>query len=191
MKGRKIIWVLTAIHVAVILPTAASTAQDVSLGDRVRVTAITRTAPLIGIVRNLTTDTLSLGAGARTYTIPLKDVRVLEVSQGRVRDTGKGALIGTGAGALAGGAIFFLTNDSTEERDDDACGIDYDSFCFDFDLAPKFTFVSSAVIGGLAGAFIGAIVGVNMEHWHPVTARIDVALAPRWEGGTIGMRVNL
>ena len=168
----------TMIKLTILVPTvlacAAVAAAQVNPGARVRVLLNPSETAIVGTLDTLGTYSLRLEreGEAGIVTIPLWDLRRLEVSAGRhsYRSTGMsiGVLLGIGAGvAVALGSQKDCNNTL------------FSTFC---DLANA-TAIAAIPIGGLAGVALGAVVGsaFHGERWTKVPLA-HVAMAPIGSG---------
>jgi hypothetical protein len=127
-------------------------------GSRLRVTAPTLALnERVGVFQGARDTILVLQTTAATLTVPISSIMRLELSSGRkLSKIGgvAGLLVGAGAGGFALGCL--------ANRDDYGvlCGGQNDT-----------KFVVGAVVGGLAGAALGAVL-FRSERWK----RIDVAI---------------
>jgi len=161
---------------------------DLSIGERARVTSSSMyILKFGGIVTAVNEDTLEIQSVHRSYRIPYSQLDRLEISRGSKRNTAVGWLIGTGIGAFAG----FLSINKEEERN-----CHPDEWCFDFseygrDMEP-IAVLGSALLGGLAGGIIGALI--KTERWEPIPIPGGLSLYPQ-PGSRVGVgfsyKINL
>jgi hypothetical protein len=159
-------------------------AQDASLlgaGMRVRVvTPALEADQQVGKVVTATSDTIVFRSDANpiTRSIRVADIASIDVSGGmqthRGRDALYGLAIGGGAGAIAGALSY--------KKPAPGCWI----FC----ETRSGDTAAGALLGGLAGTFIGAFVVGSLdrtERWIPLRKTAHVFVAP----GSGGLRVGL
>lgn len=138
-------------------------------GSRVRVTATSLVAPLVGNYLSLRGDTLILyeeEAGRGVWSVTLDQVTKLETTVGMKTGHGpfiaRGALIGAGAG-LVGGMIFAASaKPSNPSR--------------------KYSRPLTALVGIGAGAVVGGIVGSRFraEKWATIPLPAHGGAGPGW-----------
>lgn len=128
-----------------------------SPGDSLRVTASGYFIyPVTGRYQTITEDTLQFHLGGRSLTIPLQDIRHLEISSGWRRQTGCGALIGSIAGDIGLGVV-------------SAIAVSEDQSTYTVPT-PVGASVGGGVIGAIGGAAVGALVGSRFKrvHWREI-----------------------
>ncbi len=182
---------LTAIaaFAVVLLPLPAS-AQNVGpagaalpAGTRIRATLATSFHPVVGEVIALRADTLVMRSESTgdTIAVPVGQVFRLEVSEGTRTFRRQGAKIGLVTG-LAIGAIVGVVS-----HRDAGCGGEGAMLCID--LGPGVDMTFGAVIGGAAGALVGALLGsYPIEVWKrtdSLDGRQRLGIAPSPRGGIV------
>ena len=175
------------IAVLVLTPITTVTAQEAPAepGTRIRVSAQGLAAPrLVGTVVALHADTLLFTpqSGRGPIAVPLESIRRLEVSRSRssvgpaiLKYAGIGLLLGAAGGALAG--PFVISSGCTALKKD----LDNQSKCL-ADLVDGETRLKAALVFGLAGTAVGALVGaiVGRARWEKVAASpVRVSFAPQ------------
>lgn len=151
-------------------------AAQVAPGTRVRVHVDSPPPPrvVIGTVGAIDADTLSLapaGGGAVEH-IPVAAIGRLEVSRGK-SVVASHVIIGAGVGLLVGGAVGAATSSCAPGQ----------WLCFQ-----GLAVMGGALLGGAAGAVVGALI--KGEKWQTVPLQPRVALAPLPRGGVgVGLRV--
>ena len=146
-------------------------------GRRVRLSLVRApggisTSP-VGVLTELTADSLVLSAEDEIVSIPRRDIQRLDVSTGTRRMTAQGALAGLAMGAFGLGALAATTNDS------DSCNNKDGWFCIEFSDAE--VGAAGAIVGGVLGAVLGAVIGSSMrsDRWQRVDLKVtDIAAAP-------------
>jgi hypothetical protein len=176
-----------AAALAVLLLSATASAQDTTRAGpalepdtRIRMTVASSLRPVTGVVVAHRGDTLIVrtDADGRTMTVPLAQVIRLDVSRGATTNTRRGAVVGLGSGALVGlvlGAVTYKKPDCSDVP-----------FCLDFGPGPDM--LVGASLGGVAGAFVGAVIGsARTEIWEPAEGILDertrLGIAPAPRGG--------
>jgi hypothetical protein len=151
---------------------ARAQVPTIPLGTRVRLDAPRPNAGLVGTVRSQSADSIVIDSDDSTRAISLASVKRIDVSEGR--SSVDGALRGMKIGGLGlGGAMaVFLVASYVASPNNNCGGADE---CLDPIAALPYLVPASALIGGLAGAFIGAIAGA--ERWsglYPPPARMTI-----------------
>jgi hypothetical protein len=149
---------IAVILIALSLPAQRVAAQDASeltSSTRIRVTSTMDSRAQIGTYQALTDTTLVLSFGVTSRAIPLSSISRLESSRGR-----KLSVVGALSGFIVGGVAGALAGCSAN-RDS------YDVFCAG---QSDTKVVLGAVLGGAAGATLGAVL-FRREQWRT----IDVA----------------
>lgn len=167
-----------ALAVMMLAEAAVTRAQvpTIPLGTRVRLDAPRPNAGIVGTVRSQSADSIAIETDDSTRVVSLASVRRIDVSAGRSR--GDGALRGMKIGGLGlgGSMAVFLVAGYVASPNHNCGGADE---CLDPIAALPYLVPASALIGGLAGAFIGAIAGA--ERWHrlyPTPVRVSILPAP-------------
>ena len=175
------------IAVLVLTPLTTVTAQEATAapGTRIRVSAQGFAAPrLVGTVVALHADTLLFAPqrGRGLIVVPLESIQRLEVSRSRssvgstiLKYAGIGLFLGAASGALAG--PFVMSSGCTALKKD----LDNQSKCL-ADLVNGETRLKAALLFGIAGTAVGALVGaiVGRERWERVVpGRVRVSFAPQ------------
>ncbi|MCC6929984.1 MAG: hypothetical protein IT359_13460 [Gemmatimonadaceae bacterium] len=161
---------------------ASSTALPVTPGARVRVSATTLVAPLIGNFLEMRGDTavfIEAGAGRGIWTLTTDQITRLEISKGDERYNRKPMLKGAAIGAPAGALLFWgvtgLLKPSDKSRQYDR-GV-------------------TAGVGLVVGGVVGAIVGSRFadEGWMrlPLPGRVSWSPTVRDGRQGVGLRVGL
>jgi len=183
MRNRSTV-ILLALSVA--LPSSAASAEDTPqllIGLRVRVTATQDdgdgkrgTRRLVGDLVRFDEQTIGVQDGNNEMrSVPRSAVVRLERSRGR-RTRGKWARNGFLAGALAGGVLGYAAGESCHGGE---------FLCFDRSA----TIPALGLLGGAAGALVGALAA-HGEHWDVIsTSRTKVTLAPTTNG--VGARLSV
>jgi len=120
-------------------------------GDRVRATLIAQPAPrVVGTLLSYRTESITLAAepDSAESTLARASIERLEISTGMHSNAGRGAKLGAAAGFFTLGAVGAV-----------AGGAAYDNPVPWFVLGPIY-----GVLGALAGAGVGAVIGANSEH---------------------------
>jgi hypothetical protein len=153
-------------------PPRKATALPVVPGARVRISATTMVVPLVANFLEMRGDTavfIEASAGRGIWTFPLDQITKLEQSEGDKRYNSrpmvKSALIGAPIGAVAFWAVTGLYNPSDSTR--------------------RFNRGSTAGIGLVAGAIVGALVGSRFtaEHWMALPLPHRMTISPFRRGG--------
>lgn len=144
-------------------------AQDYSIspGDTVRVTyADVVTSRAVGILKDISADSLYLNQQDTTLVLSLSTVRRVDKSIGRRTWEGRGAAIGAVSGGLLIGAFSAVS--------DESCGPN-DTWCIDLFSSGE-SFVLGFVVGAAGGAFAGLIVGglTKSHRWEKVPLKLGV-----------------
>ena len=174
------------IAVLVLTPLSTVTAQDATAapGTRIRASAQGLAAPLVGTVVALHADTLLFApqSGREPIAVPLESIQRLEVSRSRssvgpaiLKYAGIGLFLGAATGALAGPLV--MSSGCTALKKD----VGNQSKCL-ADLVDGETRLKAALLFGLAGTAVGALVGaiVGRERWERVApGRVRVSFAPQ------------
>ena len=156
--------------VAVCLPLSAQDPNRVSPGSRVRVTAPSLTArPMVGWIDAVGPTTMTLVVrGDSVAVVPLHAVDRLELS---VKRWNRGTRVkrAAGTGALAGFIPGLLIGLATTR---DCSG--------EFLCLRELTILFSGMLGSLAGAGIGAIIGSQQptDHWQTAEFEAIQGLSP-------------
>ncbi len=115
-------------------------------------------------------DSLVIQSNGDTLTVPVTLLTRLDVSRGRKTNTGEGAGIGFLLGVFAGAAIGLASYECEP--------------CF-IDLGPGTYAAAGAVIGGLGGLVVGALIGsaIETDRWMEMrVASMRVSVAPQRDG---------
>lgn len=159
---------------------ARSTALPVAPGARVRISATTLVAPLIGNFLEMRGDTavfIEAGAGRGIWTLTTDQITRLEISKGDAhfnrRPMLKGAAIGAGAGTLLFWGATGLIHPSDNSRQ--------------FNRGS--TAAAGLVVGGIVGAFVGSRIA--SEGWMKVPLPGRVSVVPTLRDGRNGMALQL
>ena len=157
-------------------PCVQAQATDLAVDARVRVTAPRHHFNRdIATVTELRGDSIVLASRMGTRAVALGNVTRLDVSTGTRRNVRRGALIGLGVGALFG---LTMTDEAMDDCSDELllCPIP----ATDGEME-----VAGALVSGLAGAAIGAVVGafVRTERWENRTPAVTAAINPGRFGG--------
>lgn len=157
----------------VAITATTARAQDESLHEGVRVRLDTRSSrQIVGVVRSLDSDSVSLYTDANGATLSLarSDVTGIRISRGKSAARGaiRGAMWGGAVGTLAGAIVIaaIKTDDTYVETDGEA----------------GYIALNSLIGGALWGAGIGAFV--KSERWERVSMR------PRVVGSASGVRLG-
>lgn len=155
-------------------PPAQAQLEELT-GRRVRVSLVRTpggisTSP-IGVLREVTADSLVLSAEDEIVSIPRSTIQRLDVSIGTKRMTGQGALAGLAVGAFTLGAV------AATGTDTDSCGGEDVWLCFEPSV--ELAALGGAMTGALLGAVLGAAIGssIQTDRWERVDLRFS-AIAP-------------
>lgn len=147
---------------APIMPAVAQTAAPAAVGERVRIETPAQRGKFryVGRVTAATSDSLQVqadGVGART--IPVRDIRSLEVSAGTTTNGRIGMLYGSAGGAVLGAII-----GAVSYRAPGPCA---DIFCPEPEVGRGGNALAGALAGGVLGLAAGGIWGVShrTERW--------------------------
>jgi hypothetical protein len=181
MKSRSLSQLAVAVLVTFAVHASRVDAQDpLVAGARVRVLGTDMVAPVVGSFQALRNDTLFFledGTGAQRWTVPVRDLKSVEVSKGMGRhDPGKMRKWGV-IGAAAGGALGFVASKVLDANSGPAAKYN----------AGLGTVVGLA-IGAGAGVFYGA--SVSVEKWGSLAVPKRNAGVSRSPGSTY-LGVNL
>ena len=175
------------IAVLVLTPLTTVTAQEAAAapGTRIRVSAQGLAAPrLVGTVVALHADTLLFApqSGRGLIAVPRESIERLEVSRSRssvgpaiLKYAGIGLFMGAATGALAGPLV--MSSGCTALKKD----VGNQSKCL-ADLVDGETRLKAALLFGIAGTAVGALVGaiVGRERWERVVpGGVRVSFAPQ------------
>ena len=177
-----------ALSIATAAPLASQTYTDSpSIGSRLRVsTRGARPTSIVGSVVRVTQDTLLLrDAHGVTTTISLADAETIEISRRKVGHPNLGAAIGIGVGLLAGGIVGSATWSEPGDAPFECSG----SFLCDRPTRAG-RVLGGALLGGLVGAGIGALVGNNIktDRWTTISAaslKPTASVRPTLNGGAV------
>ena len=200
---RRFMWFDPLIAIAALtVPSRSTSAQParppsagvLAVGARVRLTPANRSpqfpdgARRIGVLRGAARDSLVvLWADGGEETLPVAEVRRLDVSRGRQRAVWQGLAIGLAAGAGTGAII------GAASYTDDGCG----EFGCLVDFGRNFHAGIGAAIGGAAGVLVGGTIGAvgRWERWRrlptsALAAWVDVEARPARGGAAVGITVG-
>jgi hypothetical protein len=185
---RAIVRAVGAFAVMMLAQAAVIGAQvpTIPLGTRVRLDAPRPNAGLAGTVRSQSADSITIETDDSTRVVSLALVRRIDVSEGRSR--GDGALRGMKIGGLGlgGSMAVFLVAGYIASPNHNCGGADE---CLDPIASLPYLVPASALIGGLAGALIGATAGA--ERWDRLYPRpVRVSILPTPTGATM-VRLSL
>jgi hypothetical protein len=148
----------------------------IPLGTRVRLDAPRPNAGLAGTVRSQSADSITIETDDSTRVVSLASVRRIDVSEGRSSRDGAFRGMKIGGLGLGGAMAAFLIAGYVASPNHNCGGADE---CLDPIAALPYLVPASALIGGLAGAFIGAIAGA--ERWdrlYPRPVRVSILPTP-------------
>lgn len=134
----------------------AQSAVSLQAGSRVRLR--TNADVLVGVVTNLSRDTIALAVRGQSITsVPWSSVSSLQLSVARRANTKVGALIGLGVGVAAAGFFTCCTGVDYNPRRDDA-------------VTPGGVFAVGILVLGLPATGLGALIGgqVRTDVWRDV-----------------------
>jgi hypothetical protein len=164
MKSRSLSQLAVAVLVSFAVHSSRLDAQGpLVAGARIRVLGTDMVAPLVGSFQALRNDTLFVledGIGAQRWSLPVRDLKSVEVSKGMGRhDAGKMRKWGI-IGAAAGGALGFAASKVLDANSGPAAK-------YNAGLGT----VAGLAIGAGAGVFYGASLPVEMWGSLPVPRR--------------------
>lgn len=175
---RATVYAARAVAVLMLADAAVTRAQvpTIPLGTRVRLDGPRPNPGLVGTVRAQSADSIAIETADSTRAVSLASVRRIDVSEGR--RSADGALRGMKIGAfgLGGSMTVFLVAGYIASPNNNCGGADE---CLDPIAALPYLVPAAALIGGLTGAFIGAIAGA--ERWrrlYPTVVRASILPAP-------------
>lgn len=161
------------------LPTMGLAAQGLALhesrvGDRVRITFPgTLRRPVVGVLKELSADSLIVVSPRVTHRIPVNEVGTLEVSIQRKSQVGKGLatgfLLGTGGGLVLGA----VTGAGVEPCQGWGCLFYCDAACH---------LVGGVALGAIVGTTVGLMSGASTKRdvWAPASKPNPGAPIARW-----------
>lgn len=144
--------------------------HSISPGDTVRVTYTNVvTSRTVGILEDISADSLYLNRQDTTLALALLTVRRVEMSVGRRTLEGRGAAIGAVTGGLLLG-VLMVASDGSSGSNSDTGGLDFELF------SPGEAFAAGFVIGAAGGAFAGLIIGglTETHRWEKVPLELGV-----------------
>ncbi len=172
------------------VPLASATAQvPVRKGARVRVTRPPICPPTdticmrgpppqsVGTFWAWEADSLIMESNGNALALPLNSVTKLEVSQGQKSHTVEGAIIGLLVGGVAGAAIGYASYQKCEPQGE--------FFSCILDFGPEQSALGGALVIGLGGGVVGALIGrsIKTDRWAEVPLdRVRVSLGPQRDG---------
>ncbi len=132
--------------------------DSLQTGDRIRLVA----PPAVphqttGQFSRIAADSFYIEINSAETAVPLRRIRILEISRGKKRRTWEGTIIGAGVGGVLLGTIAYA---ATEEKDEGFFRMTRGS-------AFKGGLVAGALLGGAAGFFIGS--RLESEHWERIS----------------------
>ena len=160
----------------VVPPGMEAQAPELAVGARVRVTSPRHHFNRdVATVTELRGDSIVLTSKMGTRAVALSNVTRLDVSTGTRRNVRRGALIGLGVGALFG---LTMTDEAMDECSDQLLLCPTPATDGEMEVA-------GALVSGVAGAAIGAIVGafVRTERWENRSPAVTAAINPGRFGG--------
>ena len=177
------------VAILVFVPLASATAQvPIRRGERMRVTGPPVCQPTytvcvgpprqsVGTFWAWQADSLIMERNGNALALPLDAVTKLEVSQGQKSYTVDGAIIGLLVGGVAGAAIGYASYQKCESQGE--------FFSCIGDLGPEFAAWGGALVIGLGGGVVGALIGASTktDRWAEVPLdRVRVSLGPQRDG---------
>ncbi len=171
------------------VPLAAATAQvPIRRGERMRVTGPPVCQPTytvcvgpprqsVGTFWAWQADSLIMERNGNALALSLDSVTKLEVSQGQKSHTVEGAIIGLLVGGVAGAAIGYASYQECEPQGE--------FFSCILDFGPEQSALGGALVIGLGGGVVGALIGrsIKTDRWAEVPLdRVRVSLGPQRDG---------
>jgi hypothetical protein len=157
-------------------PVIRAQVPAIPLGTRVRLDAPRPNRGLVGKVKSQSADSIAIETDDSTRVVSIALVRRIEVSEGRSHSGGALRGMKIGGIGLCGAMAVFLVAGYFASPNNNCGGADE---CLHPIAALPYLVPASVVVGGLAGAFIGAIVGA--ERWdtrYPTPMRVSMLKAP-------------
>lgn len=164
------------------LSTMTAVVQS-ALGERVRLTyrpgPHARVERFVGRLTQANSDSLSVHGDDHSIVVPLPRVDQLEISRGQTSHTGTGALVGLIGGGVILGAIAASSASECE------------GLCIG-PTEPEPLFLIGALVGGLGGAAVGALMGsaIRVDRWEQVPLDGSLGLSTGSGAPAVTMRLR-